>query len=198
MSYQVFYISKMHYSPIFILLALLPIAWPNGIPFDATNTNSNEDEILTRDAASCTAWYLTQPSPKELLARTIKPPCSILSTFPPTLPGGWSVDPGCDASKQPNTCDFHIGAHGCYRNTIASTGPGAQACYDAKGQWISDPWKGAGTLDVETPLGDLVQQGKHLIVDVVPYYSCCKTSLFFQKTVCNLYYEKRPPGQCQN
>ncbi len=103
------------------------------------------------------AWYAVEPDPKPLLARTENPPCNIPSTFPATLLGGWSVDPDCDAQEQPDTCELHKGAYGCYRNAKASTGPGAQACYDKNGKWISDPWKGAGTLDTETPLGDLTQ-----------------------------------------
>jgi hypothetical protein len=112
------------------------------------------------------------------------------------LTGGWSVDDGCDAAKQPNTCGLHVGAHGCYRHALARTGPGAQACYDPNGIWISDPWKGAGTLDKENPLGGFLQVILHGIVDVIPYQQCCQTNPV-QPQFCNLYFEKRPPGQCE-
>ncbi|CAF1384192.1 unnamed protein product [Rotaria sp. Silwood1] len=182
----------------YTLLILLTTALINSIPFNTDNEDLDHQEILHRGLSSCLLWYQSQPDPATLLAKTLKPPCSISPAFSETLPGGWSVDPGCDASKQPNTCDMHKGANGCYRSAISNTGPGAQACYDKNGQWISDPWKGAGTLDAETPLGDIIQQGKHLIADVLPYYSCCKTSIFSQSQNCSLYYEKRPSGQCQN
>ncbi|CAF0825361.1 unnamed protein product [Rotaria sordida] len=185
-------------SSAYTLLVLLTVTLINGIPFATDNGDSDQQEMLHRSLPDCLSWYWSQPDPAQFLANTVKPSCSISPTFPPFLPGGWSVDPGCDASKQPNTCDLHKGAHGCYRNAISTTGPGAQACYDVNGQWISDPWKGAGTLDVETPLGDAIQQGLHVVVDVLPYYSCCKTSLLFQKSTCNLYYKRRPSGQCQN
>jgi len=176
---------------------LLIIALINGLPFDANNKNQAAKEALIRNPFNCPAWYAAEGDPNVLLAKTLNPPCQIPSTFPPNLLGGWVVDPGCNASSQPNTCDLHKGAYGCYRHAFASTGPGAQACYDQLGQWIADPWKGAGTLDAETPLGDLAQQALHGIADVVPYYTCCR-GLFSQTQTCNLYYEKRPPGQCEN
>ncbi|CAF3392778.1 unnamed protein product [Rotaria sp. Silwood2] len=182
----------------YISLVLLTISLVKGIPFPPEDETSDKKEIIARDIGTCYLWYWSQPNPDSLLAKTLKPPCSISAAFPPTLPGGWTTDPGCDASQQPNTCNLHKGAYGCYRHALSSTGPGAQACYDKNGQWISDPWKGAGTLDAETPLGDTIQAGKHFVADVVPYYDCCKLTLFFQKHICNLYYEKRPPGQCQN
>ncbi len=145
---------------------------------------------------ACQNWYNKEGDPNILLALTLNPPCKIPITFKPTMTNGWSVDPGCDASKQPNTCNLHVGAHTCYRHAKASTGPGAQACYDPQGNWISDVWKGAGTLDAETPLGGLIQTIKHGIVDVIPYNDCCQNSNTADNA-CHLYYEKRPPGQCE-
>ncbi|CAF1185658.1 unnamed protein product [Rotaria sp. Silwood1] len=182
----------------YALLVFLTVTLINCVPFATDNENLDQQAMLHRGLPSCSVWYWSQPNPEILLAKTLKPPCNISPTFPSTLPGGWSVDPGCDASQQPNTCDLHKGAYGCYRSALSTTGPGAQACYDKNGQWISDPWKGAGTLDAETPLGDIIQEAKHVVADVLPYYSCCKTSIFFQTYNCNHYYEKRPPGQCQN
>jgi len=186
------------YSLTSTLLVLLLVTLINGHPSNVDNGNSKENEILTRDLLGCRSWYRGEGDPSILLAQTLNPPCSIPPTFPETLLDGWVVDPGCDAAQQPNTCGLHKGAHGCYRHAFASTGPGAQACYDQNGQWISDPWKGAGTLDAETPLGDLAQQARHGIVDVATYYSCCTTWLAKQPETCNLYYEKRPPGQCED
>ena len=144
---------------------------------------------------ACQAWHKLQPDPSAALSQIATPPCKVPSAFPANLSGGWSVDPGCDASLQPDTCSYHPGAYSCYRHAYAATGPGTQACYDVNGQFISDPWQGAGTLDLETPIGDIIQQGKHALVDVFPYYYCCST-LFKQPDTCNLYYAKRPPGQC--
>jgi len=90
-----------------------------------------------------------------------------------------------------------VGATGCYRHAYKNTGPGAQACYDKNGNWLSDVWLGAGTLDVETPLGNIFQQLKHLTEDVTPYDNCCKDKSLPQPGTCNLYFEKRPPGECQ-
>ncbi|UJR08035.1 hypothetical protein I4U23_012312 [Adineta vaga] len=185
------------YTTTYTLLILLGVTFINGLPFADSNENSYENAILNRGAPDCLVWYLTQGDPQELLAQTLKPPCHIPISFPKTLLGGWSVDPECDASKQPKTCDYHKGAYGCYRHAFSSSGPGAQACYDRSGQWIGDVWKGAGTVDAATPLGDFSQQTAHFLVDVAPYYSCCKITLF-PKSICNLYYEKRPPGQCEN
>ncbi|CAF3005640.1 unnamed protein product [Rotaria sp. Silwood2] len=160
--------------------------------------NFNEHLPSSRGLIDCFVWYSLQGDPSALLAKTAKPPCRVPTSFPRTLSGGWSVDTACDAAKQPNTCSLHTGAYCCYRNALKSTGPGAQACYDEFGQWISDPWLGAGTIDKETPLGSIIQQGKHVFADVLPYYSCCKTLFASQPETCNRYYEKRPPGQCED
>ena len=175
----------------FILLIVVSIVFVYGHP-----SPSEEKQPSARNA-NCRSWYDKQGDPKELLAKTLNPPCQIPATFPSTLIDGWKTDSGCDASKQPNTCDLHQGAYGCYRHSVASTGPGAQACYDQQGQWISDPWKGAGTLDAETP-SNLIQNLLHFTADVLPYYDCCTSEGSPQPETCNLYYEKRPPGQCED
>ncbi|CAF2676821.1 unnamed protein product [Rotaria sp. Silwood2] len=97
---------------------------------------------------------------------------------------------------QPYTCKYHVGAWGCYRHSFGKTGPGAQACYDKQGNWIADPWKGAGTLDAETASGSLIQTQKHYYADVLPYDNCCKGADLPQPRTCNMYFEKRPPGAC--
>jgi hypothetical protein len=178
-----------------ILLALSLVVLINGIPFIADNKNP-EQGIVKGNLQACLRWYDNEGDPNVLLAQTAKPPCQVPTTFLPNLAGGWSMDTGCDAAKQPNTCDLHKGAHCCYRHAYASSGPGAQACYDTQGNWISDPWKGAGTLDAVTPLGNFIAVIQHGIRDVIPYYDCCTGSLP-QPSTCNLYYEKRPPGQCE-
>ena len=186
----------IRYTILFSSLLLVVVANPLDKKTDGVTTI---DQLLpsTRELFSCTLWYFFEGDPADLLAQTKKPPCSISATFPLELSGNWSIDPGCDPLKQPNTCDYHKGAQGCYRHAFSSTGPGAQACYDSSGQWISDPWLGAGTVDKETPIGDFVQQAEHALVDVAPYLNCCKTKFSPQPFTCNLYYEKRPPGQCQ-
>jgi hypothetical protein len=145
----------------------------------------------------CLSWYNKQPDPQVHLKNTLTPPCRI-AAFNTAVPGGWQVDPGCDAKKQPSnsTCGYHKGAHGCFRHSFKTTGPGAQACYNKAGNWISDVWLGAGTLDVETPLGSLIQQIRHYNADVKPYDNCC-TAKGTTKETCDKYYQKRPPGQCQ-
>jgi hypothetical protein len=163
------------------------------------NENDNglpQNELSNRAIADCTNWYKKQINADEHLRKTLKPPCRIPSTFPKKLIDGWSVDPGCDASKQPNTCGYHPGAHGCYRHSHKSSGPGAQSCYDKTGVWLADPKIGAGTLDVETPLGSFIQQLKHYQADVKPYTDCCPNGPL--SNTCDLYYEKRPPGECEN
>ena len=155
--------------------------------------------INSRASSDCIDWYAKQIDPEEHLQNTLKPPCQVPTSFPAKLIDGWLTDPGCDASKWPKaTCGYHEGAHGCYRHSFKSTGPGAQACYDQDGSWLSDPWRGAGTLDVETPLGSLFQQLQHYTTDVKPYDDCCKTSSQLKASTCSLYYEKRPPGQCED
>ena len=156
----------------------------------------NAPEI--RALADCKNWYAKQIDPEIHLKKTLKPPCRIPTSFPSKLVDNWSTDPGCDAKKQPNTCSYHVGAYGCYRHSFQRTGPGAQACYDKNGNWLADPWLGAGTLDVETPLGSLFQQLKHVDVDVTPYNNCCKDKALPQPATCNMYFEKRPPGQCED
>ncbi|CAF0749668.1 unnamed protein product [Adineta steineri] len=183
-------------SVTYTLLVLLVVTIINGFPSADDNMESYKDVMLNRDVGSCLTWYALQGDPQKLLAQTLPPPCNCPASFPPTLIDGWTTDPECDAAKQPNTCDLHKGAYGCYRYAFKSTGPGAQACYDKNGKFISDPWKGAGTVDAETPLGDIIQQGEHFLCDVLPYYSCCKLTLLGQRFICDLYYEKRPPGQC--
>jgi hypothetical protein len=177
------------------LFVLLIATLTKGLVLTPNDGNLNQNDKLTRIPA-CQNWYNGEGDPQVHLDKTLKPPCKISPKFPRTLTQGWSVDDGCDAAKQPDTCGLHVGAYGCYRHSFASTGPGAQACYDQQGNWIADPWQGAGTLDAETPLGGLIQALRHYIADVKPYYDCCRTNPV-QTPYCNLYFEKRPPGVCE-
>ncbi|CAF1205759.1 unnamed protein product [Adineta steineri] len=136
--------------------------------------SNEENNASDRDLLSCLLWNKLEGDPNELLQKS------------------------CDPLEQPKTCDYHKGAYGCYRFAYSNTGPGAQACYDKNGNFISDPWKGGGTVDQETLSGDLIQLAKHVACDVVPYYSCCQTFFSLQPYTCNLYYEKRLIGQCEN
>jgi len=156
----------------------------------------DESPVSSRGLQDCINWYKKEPNPSVHLSKTLDPPCRCPKSFPSKLIGGWTTDPGCDAKKQPNTCDYHKGAFGCYRHSFKTTGPGAQACYDKDGNWIADTWKGAGTLDAETPLGSLFQQLRHYNADVVPWNNCCKDNKVPQPSTCNMYFEKRPPGKC--
>lgn len=186
---------------LIINLVLIPLLALSIVGIELNSLEGKIDDpslASTRGYVHCQIWHALQGDPNELLAETPKPPCRVPPSFPRTLPGGWSVDTSCDSEKQPNTCSLHVGAYCCYRNAFKSEGPGAQACYDESGQWIADPWLGAGTVDKETPLGDFIQQIKHGVADVLPYFSCCKTLLAPQPETCNLYYEKRPPGQCED
>jgi hypothetical protein len=88
--------------------------------------------MLNPSVLSC--LYELEGDPNDLLARTLKLPCTIPSAFPLKLLDGWTVFSGCDASKQRNTCDFHKGAYGCYRHAFFTTGLGVQACYDNQGR----------------------------------------------------------------
>ncbi|CAF0780711.1 unnamed protein product [Adineta steineri] len=103
---------------------------------------SNEENVSDRGLLSCLLWNKLEGDPNELLKK---------------LNEGWVVDEGCDPLDQPETCDYHKGAYGCYRFAYSNTGPDAQACSDKNGNFISDPRKGGGTVDKETPSGDLIQ-----------------------------------------
>ncbi|CAF2155740.1 unnamed protein product [Rotaria magnacalcarata] len=181
-----------------LIFALLLIIHVNSQPIDESSDEEFAQRMKsTRALADCTNWYGREPEASVHLAKILSAPCSIPPTFPPNLKDGWTTDPGCDAKKQPNTCSYHVGAWGCYRHSFKNTGPGAQACYDRKGNWLSDTWQGAGTLDAETALGSIFQQLRHYTADVVPYDNCCTTSGLPQPSTCNLYFEKRPTGICE-
>ncbi|CAF0924667.1 unnamed protein product [Adineta steineri] len=137
---------------------------------------SNEENASDRGLLSCLLWNKLEGDPTELLKKVLKPPYQVPSTFPRQL---------------------NEGAYGCYRFAYSNTGSGAQACYDKNGNFISDPWRGGSTVDQETLSGDLIQSAKHVACDIVPY-SCCQTFFSPQSYTCNLYYEKRPTGQCEN
>ncbi|CAF4397133.1 unnamed protein product, partial [Didymodactylos carnosus] len=85
----------------------------------------------------------------------------------------------------------------CYRGQQKQRGPGAQCCYDSNGRWINNPKNGGGTLDVQAPTGSLLQILKHHRVDVAPFYWCCKGGGQASE-LCQLYFEKRPAGKCEN
>ena len=156
-----------------------------------------------RTIADCQKWYNVEPDPAPLLAKIRKCPCSIPTSFPKEYNDGgakWKTDDGCQAAQQPNTCSYHKGAHGCYRHAYGSSGPGTQCCYNKAGIWISDPFQGAGTLDREcapTNILNIFQWLAHNKHDVIPWDDCCKDPAM-PREICQLYYEKRPPGECVN
>lgn len=164
---------------------------------------SQRSSIVETNTKKCQQWHQAEPDPEIFLAKTRNCPCSVSTAFPSSFHDGlktWKVDAGCDASKQPNTCQYHQGAYGCYRFAYQNTGPGSQCCYYKNGTWISDPFQGAGTLDRERApdnLWNVFQWIAHNNHDVIPWDNCCKDSSM-PKEICQLYFEKRPPGQCQN
>ncbi|CAF1587523.1 unnamed protein product, partial [Didymodactylos carnosus] len=148
----------------------------------------------------CSLWHSRQANASIYLSLIPKCPCSIptiVSGHFPTSFNEFVTDDACDSSK-PNSCQLHVGATHCYRRSFKISGPGAQCCYDVNGTWITEPEKGAGTLDVQTASGSLYQKWiLHIIADVLPYFACCK-SIFATKDSCKLYYEKRPAGECEH
>ncbi|CAF2081934.1 unnamed protein product [Rotaria magnacalcarata] len=157
---------------------------------------------VAKKIALCEAWHNAEPHPSIFSEQTPKCPCHVLASFPKVFNDGskiWKTDPGCIASQHPNTCKYHKGAHGCYRFAYKSTGPGAQCCYNKNGVWIKDPHRGAGTLDRERApdsFFDLSQLAAHHHHDVVPWENCCKDPAV-PRDVCQLYFDKRPPGVCE-
>jgi hypothetical protein len=155
----------------------------------------NQASASSRGGIGCYLWYILQGNPNALVTQTPVPPCLIPTTFPATYQG-WSIEPVCNPNGLLPGCLFHEGAYACYEKAFGSSGPGGEACYDKNGNWISDPFKGAGTVDEETPLGGTDQELKHVTADVLPYLTCCGTNPALPLGTCSLYYEKRPPGYC--
>ncbi|CAF0780627.1 unnamed protein product [Didymodactylos carnosus] len=194
---------------VVLLLALLACVHTNVVleqlPTAADEEVSDADLVKlfgnNRKLSDCTNWHKKEPDPSAILMQVRKSPCRCPPSFPKSFHDGtdeWTTDPGCDASKQPNTCSYHIGAHGCYRHTYTSKGPGTQACYDKNGDWIADPRKGAGTLDKYNAVNqNLFHLLNHYNHDVVPWNNCCDDASL-PENICDLYYEKRPPGECQH
>jgi hypothetical protein len=184
----------------FFLLLTITVACYNGnlIPDPIIRS-----EAATRNIVTCQKWHSAEPHPLVFLEQTRKCPCRAPSSFPKEFSDGsqiWKTDAGCIAGNQPNTCAYHKGAHGCYRFAHKSKGPGAQCCYNKAGIWISDPFNGAGTLDRERApdnIFNLIQWNAHNKHDVIPWDNCCKDSSI-PRNICQLYYDKRPPGECQN
>jgi hypothetical protein len=185
---------------VFLLLLTAAVVCLNGniIPDQAIRS-----EAATRNIAACEKWYKAEPPASVFLEQTRKCPCRISAKFPKEFSDGsaiWKTDAGCTASSQPNTCSYHKGAHGCYRFAYKSKGPGSQCCYDKEGIWMSDPHNGAGTLDRERApdnILNLIQWSAHNKHDVIPWENCCKDPAI-PRTVCQLYFEKRPAGTCEN
>ncbi|CAF1266365.1 unnamed protein product [Adineta steineri] len=178
------------------LFALFNILFINCLPFNIKNNDGNQCEISFFDTQACNIWYQQQGNPKDLLSQTVIPPCQISTLFPEQLPGGWEADETCNAHQHFGHCEFHPGAYGCYRSCVNSTGPSGQACYYQNGTWISDPREGGGTVDAETPCGDLVQEIKHFCADFIPYFVCCVLPTTSSAENCNKYYLARPAGTC--
>ncbi|CAF3005138.1 unnamed protein product [Rotaria sp. Silwood2] len=184
---------------IFLLLLSLTVVGLNGNIIPDQNGRS---AAVTKKITACQNWYNAEPHPSIFLEQTRKCPCRVPANFPKDLNDGskiWKTDSGCAASSHPNTCSYHIGAHGCYRFGYKTTGPGAQCCYDKEGIWMNDPHKGAGTLDRERApdnILNLFQWSAHNKHDVIPWENCCK-DLAVPRDVCQLYFDKRPPGECE-
>ncbi|CAF1400827.1 unnamed protein product [Didymodactylos carnosus] len=157
---------------------------------------------LTESTEDCKRWHSEQLNPESYIEQIPTCFCRVPSTgrdpFPNPLPGGtFQIDSGCDFHKDlDKTCAYHQGARGCYREQQKQRGPGAQCCYDSNGRWINNPKNGGGTLDVQAPTGSLLQILKHHRVDVAPFYWCCRGGQASE--LCQLYFEKRPAGKCEN
>ena len=78
--------------------------------------------------------------------------------------------------------------HSSYRNF----GSGQQCCYNSSGDIIVGP-PGGGTADLVAPTG-LITLIKHILVDVVPYFLCCKGRF----RDCSRYYDKRQSDDCSD
>ncbi|UJR17534.1 hypothetical protein I4U23_004429 [Adineta vaga] len=140
---------------------------------------------VEKNTAACQAWSKAEPNPLVFLEQTRKCPCRVPATFPQQVSDGTYL---------------YKGAYGCYRFAYKSKGPGAQCCYDKAGNWMDDPFQGAGTLDRERApdfILDLVQWNAHNKHDVVPWNNCCKEP-GMPRDICKLYFDKRPSGECQN
>lgn len=145
--------------------------------------------------AFCPIWNKFQPNPQTYIDQIPPCPCRVLTTWSENQMG-YTVDEACDGRKPADeTCKFHSGATGCYRRTSSTGNAGAQCCYDAQGLWISDPNKGAGTLDAYSPDNSVFL---HFFYDVLPYFSCCKALTSPSEVECKQYMDKRSPGRCEN
>ena len=168
----------------------------------AVSDDNLRASTIEQNTNACKKWYSGEPNATVFLRETRDCPCRIPTHFAEKLSDGahtWLTDSGCVASKQPNTCSYHKGAHGCYRHGYKSKGPGAQCCYDREGNWIKDEFAGGGTLDRERApdnILNLIQWNAHNKHDVIPWNNCCKEP-GMPTAVCILYYEKRPSGNCK-
>ncbi|CAF1478535.1 unnamed protein product [Adineta ricciae] len=184
----------------FFSTLIIVISFTNGKFVSDENLRT---EIIMKNIDACIKWDKNEPNPEPLLQKIRDCPCIIPTSFPKEIYDGaetWKTDAGCMASKQPKTCEYHKGAYGCYRHAFKSSGPGAQCCYDKAGNWMSDPFQGAGTLDRERApdsILSLIQLKKHNDHDVIPWNNCCKNT-GMAVDYCRLYFNKRPPGKCQN
>ena len=70
-------------------------------------------------------------------------------------------------------------------------GPGQQCCYDSDGNINVGP-PGGGTVDNVAPT-NLETTIKHGLVDVIPYFFCCKAGFLSN---CAKYYQHRPSDDC--
>ncbi|CAF3828571.1 unnamed protein product [Rotaria sp. Silwood1] len=151
----------------------------------------------------CSVWLRFQPDASFYINQIPPCPCRVQTTWNNDFMG-YTADPKCDGSKPASeTCSYHKGAKGCYRKKSDTTPAGAQCCYDTQGVWITDPKKGAGTLDAYMPTfvwhspSTYLPTLAHYFSDVMSYESCCTRSKATEAT-CKAYHEKRPAGKCEN
>ncbi|CAF3884740.1 unnamed protein product [Rotaria sp. Silwood1] len=149
----------------------------------------------------CDVWSGYQRNPQYYINEIPPCPCRVRTNWSQNFLS-YHIDPICNANKQPDTCNSHIGAWGCYRKRSATASSGAQCCYDKEGRWLDDVWKGAGTLDAYATIDkngniDICGVFNHWRSDYLSYYSCCQ-SRFQSRQKCKNYYDLRPPGRCQD
>ncbi|KAJ8038622.1 Sushi domain-containing protein 2 [Holothuria leucospilota] len=127
----------------------------------------------------CFRWYalLKIPNDSDL------PPCPCTSDQARSDRGNFEKD------ENPSLSSFHPGASICYRS-INNGFLGQQCCYGSDGNILVGP-PGGGTADAIAPDGASFSTLAHFVIDVVPFYACCRWS-----NNCDTYYAFRPSHDC--
>ena len=183
-----------------VVTATRKVAWI--VPLVKWSIRIYKAQKMIRDNY-CAVWLRFQPDASFYINQIPPCPCRVQTAWNNDFMG-YTADPKCDGSKPSSeTCSYHQGAKGCYRKKSDTTPAGAQCCYNTQGVWITDPEKGAGTLDAYMPTfvwhspSTYMPTLAHYLSDVMSYESCCTRSKATSAT-CKAYHEKRPAGKCEN